>query len=110
MVSQRYTDEILWAYTGEIYGRAMFYTLSDKTDDPEIARKCRVLGDLEAATSAAMDGLIEKYDLEYDEGVFAANGHAKGAEYAKQDWQALMRDFDAVIDDDDRKYLNCYQL
>lgn len=100
MDQQTYLNEILRCYTEEIYGREMFYMLAKQTRDSEVSCKCTVLGDLEAATLAAMDGLIAKYDLSYNEKMFIEQGRNKGALYAERDWHELMQAFASVIDGD----------
>lgn len=100
MERQAYLNEILRCYTEEIYGREMFYMLAKQARDPEVSRKCTVLGELEAATLVAMDGVITKYDLSYNEKMFIEQGQSKGALYAERDWHELMQDFASVIDED----------
>jgi hypothetical protein len=58
----------LWvrAYQGEVLGEALFGTIADTLDDPERARKMRVLSTLERRTKEAIAPALERAGVSTD--------------------------------------------
>ncbi len=58
----------LWvrAYQGEVLGEALFANIADTLDDPEQARKMRVLSKLEQRTKEAIAPALERAGIDTD--------------------------------------------
>lgn len=93
-------SEILWAVTGEVYGQALFQTAAEQAEDKEVSRKCAVLADLEAATLARLQTLIDKYSLTYNDDEHIERGRQNGRKIIERGWQETMVLFNEAVGDD----------
>jgi hypothetical protein len=91
--------EALWvkAYQGEVLGEVLFARLAEQFDDPEKARKMRVLSSMERATKEALMEPLQRAGISTEpdpEMLAAALSFADGM--AAMSWMDLVSSFEPV--------------
>ena len=102
-ISDKYLETLALYYEEEIEGEAYFHQAARLLDDPEEARKMRLLGDVETVAADAVRPLIDKYGLvPRDADVLRADGKSSASNDTR-DWSAhvseMSRTFPGYIDD-----------
>jgi hypothetical protein len=99
MNTQEYLNELVWAITGEIFGKSMFETAAQVTADPQAAQKFLQLAKLEEETLSRLLPLATKYGLSLDEELHVSKGKDSGAALGARDWMESMHKFCDSIDE-----------
>ena len=85
-------------FQGEVYGEALFRTLAERCNEPDRARKLRVLAQLERETKEMiLPALLEAGGTGDESAERIAEGETLGAQLAGAPWRDLMRGFQSEL-------------
>jgi hypothetical protein len=93
-VSDDYPAYLEARFQGEVLGEAVFRAMADHCDDPDRARKLRVLEQLERETKEMLlPAVLEAGRIVEESAERIAEGESIGTEMAKAAWLDVMRGF-----------------
>ncbi|QGX97015.1 hypothetical protein EI983_01480 [Roseovarius faecimaris] len=61
--TKEYLDTLTRYYEEEVEGEAYFYAIAERLSDPEERRKMEMVAEVETYAAAAVEPLLQKYDL-----------------------------------------------
>ncbi len=97
-VASDYAAYLEERFQGEVYGEALFRTMSELCEDPDRARKLRVLEQLERETKETLLPALREAGGSGDESpARITEGETLGASLAKAPWADLMRGFETEL-------------
>lgn len=98
MTNQQYLDDVLWAYSGEFYGREMFEVFGMNAENDDVKSKCFLLRDLEDLTLQKMKPVILRYQLSFDEEGMCNRGRRHAQEYVEKGWVVFLESLSIGVD------------